>query len=205
MGNKDNMNNMGMMNGINGINGMNGIDEKEMKKKEWRMNIIMAIAMSICMGVTFTFITRNNADPKALENMQPAPIAYLISILESVTVGVIVALIIPIGRMGKALSRKCNAYPPSIKFSLINCIPFALINAIFVSAICSFIGIATSYSKNMDPHKPTLMKMWFDNWISILWLSILVGYVLAIIIAPFVRKAVGLGGAPTGGPPADNS
>lgn len=196
------MNGKNGKNGMNGMNGMNRIDEKEMKKKELRMNIIMAIAMSICMGVIFTFITRNNADPKALENMQPAPIAYLVGILESVTVGVIIALIIPIGRMGKALSRKCNAYPPSIKFTLINCIPFALINAIFVSAICSFIGIATSYSKIMDPHKPTLMKMWFDSWISILWLSILVSYVLAIIIAPFVVKAVGLGGTPTGGPPA---
>ena len=51
----------------------------------------------------------------------------------------------------------------------------------------------------MDPNKPPLMKMWFSNWISTLWIGILVSYVLAVLISPFVVQAVGLGGPPTGG------
>ena len=90
-----------------------------MKKKEKLVNIIMAIVISILMGILFAFISRNNADPKALESMPPAPAAYLISILESVTVGVILALIIPMGKWGRALCRKTGANPPGIKFTMI--------------------------------------------------------------------------------------
>ena len=176
--------------------------EKEIKKKERRVNLIMAICMSIVMGILFAFITRNNADPKMLENMPPAPVTYLTTLLESITVGVIIAFIIPMGKIGRALSAKCGAYPPSLKFTLLNSIPFAVINSIVVGAVCSFIGIATSYGKNMDPNKPPLMKMWFSNWISTLWIAILVSYVVAVIISPLVVRAVGLGGPPVGGPPA---
>ncbi len=176
--------------------------QKEMKKKERLVSIIMAVIISVCMGILFAFITRSTAEPKALENMPPAPVAYLLSVLESVTIGVILALLIPMGRMGRSLAAKAGATPPSLKFTLINGIPFAVINAVVISAICSFIGIATSYGKNMDPNKPSLIAMWFGNWIKSLPFGILVGYVLAVIIAPFVVKAVGLGGPPAGGPPA---
>jgi len=179
-----------------------------MEKKEKLVNIIMAIVISILMGILFAFISRNNADPKALENMPPAPVAYLISILESVTVGVILALIIPMGKWGRALCRKTGANPPGLKFTLINCIPFALTNAILISIICSFLGVATSYGHIADPNKPPMIAMWLGNWIKTLPISIVVSYILSIIISPIVVKAVGLGGPPKGmpggpgGPPA---
>ena len=172
-----------------------------MKKKERLVNIIMAIIISAFMGILFGFITRNNADPKALETMPPAPVTYLINMLESITVGVIVALIIPMGRMGRALAAKFGATPPSMKFNLINSIPFAVINSVLVSAICSFIGIATAYGNIGDPNKPSLFVMWLGSWARSLPFSLLLSYVLAILIAPFVVKAVGLGGPPAGGPP----
>ncbi len=172
---------------------------KDMKKKERLVNIIMAIVISAIMGAIFAFITRNNVDPRALESMPPAPVYYLISILESITVGVILALIIPMGKMGRALAAKAGATPPSMKFTLLNSIPFALINAILISAICSFIGIATSYSHIGDPNKPAMMVMWLGNWVKTLPVSILVSYVLSVLISPFVVQAVGLGGPPTGG------
>jgi hypothetical protein len=40
--------------------------------------------------------------------------------------------------------------------------------------------------------------MWITNWLRLLPLSIVVSYVLAFVIAPFVVKAVGLGGPPEG-------
>ena len=171
-----------------------------MKKKEKLVNIIMAIVISILMGILFAFISRNNADPKALESMPPAPVAYLISILESVTVGVILALIIPMGRWGRALCKKTGVNPPGFKFTLVNCIPFALTNAILISIICSLIGVATSYGYIADPNKPPMLAMWLGNWIKTLPISIVVSYILSIIISPIVVKAVGLGGPPKGMP-----
>ena len=173
----------------------------DMKKKEKLMGIIMAVSLSAIMGLIFVFVKRHNAEPQALEKMPPVVVDCLISMLESITVGVIIALVIPIGKLGRALSAKFGAKPPSVKFSLLNSIPFALINAIVCSAVCSFIGIATSYGKNMNPNKPPLIKMWFSQWINTLWISILVGYVLALLISPLVLRAVGLGKPPAGRPP----
>ena len=64
------------------------------------------------MGVLFTFITRKNAEPQALANMLPAPVAYILSILESVTVGILVALIIPMGKLGRGLGGPPAGGPP---------------------------------------------------------------------------------------------
>ena len=174
-----------------------------MEKKARTVNIIMAVVISLVMGILFTFITRGKSDPKALESMPPAPVAYLISILESVVVGVIIALIIPMGKMGRALAAKFGANPPSFKFTIINSIPFAVINAILVSAICSLLGVASSYGHIMDPNKPPLIIMWLTNWLKLLPISIIVSYVLAVIISPIVVRAVGLGGPGGPGGPGD--
>ena len=173
----------------------------DMKKKEKLVGIIMATVLSAIMGLIFVFVKRNHAEPQSLENMPPVVVDCIISVLEAITVGLIIALLIPIGRLGRGLATKFGAVPPSMKFTLLNSIPYALINAFVCSAVCSFIGVAISYGKNMNPNKPPLMKMWFGEWISTLWLSILAGYVLAVIISPFVVRAVGIGGPPIGGPP----
>ncbi len=175
-----------------------------MKKKEKQVDIIMAIIMSIVMGVIFAFVARRNAAPQAIKAMPPFPVALITSVIESVIVGIIVVLVIPMGRMGRALSSKFNAFPPSVKFRLLNGIPFAVINAIIVSAVCSFISIAQAHSHMPPEQAPPLMVMWVLNWLRTLPLSIIVSYVLAVIIAPFVVKAVGLGGPPpgAGGPPS---
>lgn len=170
-----------------------------MEKKARKVNILMAVIISIVMGILFTFITRGAADPKALESMPPAPAAYLISVLESVVVGVVIALIIPMGKLGSGLAAKFGANPPSFKFTILNSIPFAVINAILISAICSFLGVASSYGHIMDPNKPPLVIMWLTNWLKLLPISIIVSYVLAVIISPIVVRVVGLGGP--GGPP----
>ena len=169
-----------------------------MKKKAKKVDIIMAIIMSVCMGILFAIIARKSADPKALESMPPLPIALLTSILESVIAGVIVVLVIPMGKIGRTLTTKFNAAPGTKKYSAINCLPFAVINAVLVSAVCSFISIAQAHSHMPADQAPPLFIMWVTNWLRLLPLSILGSYVLALIIAPFVVKAVGLGGPPEG-------
>ena len=172
---------------------------KDMKKKERLVSLIMAIIISAIMGILFAAISRSMAGEKALENMPPAPVTYLLSVLESVTIGVILVFILPMGKWGRALAAKAGANPPSMKFTLLNSIPFAVCNAVIISAICSFIGIAMSYGKNMDPNKPALVVMWLKNWLITLPISLGVSYILAVLISPFVVQAVGLGGPPTGG------
>lgn len=161
-----------------------------MKNKERLINIIMAVIISAVMGLLFAYIARHRALPQAVQAMPPAPVMYITSVVESIIVGVIVALVIPMGKLGRGLAAKFNAAPPSMKFNLLNSIPFAVINAIIVSAICSFISIAQAHSHIPAGQAPPLFIMWIGQWLKLLPLSIIVSYVLAIIIAPLVVKAV---------------
>ena len=173
-----------------------------MKNKEKLVTIIMTVIMCTAMGLLFAFLARKSANEQALMTMPPAPVMYITSILESNIVGIILALIIPMGKLGKALAARFNAVPPSMKFTTLNSLPFAVISAFLVSAICCFISIAQSHAKIPAEAAPPLMAMWFGSWIRTLPLSIILGYVLALLISPIVVKAVGLGGPPagTGGP-----
>ena len=175
---------------------------KDMKQKERKVSIIMAIIISAIMGVMFALLARKQAEagnPQALSSMPPLPVMLITSLVESIVVGVIVALVLPIGKLGRGLAAKFNATPGSMKFTLLNSLPFAVINAIIVSAVCSFISIAQSHAHMPPDVAPPLMAMWFGQWIKTLPLSIIVSYVFAVIISPFVVQAVGLGGPPTGG------
>ncbi len=167
-----------------------------MRNKDKLISIIMAVIISAVMGLIFAFIARKFASPQQLQAMPPAPIMFITSVVESIIVGVIVALVIPMGKMGHGLAARFNAAPPSVKFNLLNSIPFAVINAIIVSAICSFISIAQAHAHIPAGQAPPLFIMWIGQWLKLLPLSIIVSYVLAIIIAPIVVKAVGPGGPP---------
>ncbi|MBP3718559.1 MAG: hypothetical protein J6I58_03435, partial [Eubacterium sp.] len=142
-------------------------------------------------------IARKIASPEALKSMPPIAIMIISSVIESIIVGVIVAIVIPIGKMGKALTKKANARPGSPKFNFINSIPFAVINGALVSAIVSFISVAQAHAHIPAGEKPPLPIMWFGSWLPTLPLSIIVGYVFAIILAPIVAKAIGLGAPPS--------
>ncbi len=170
-----------------------------MKKKERLVSIIMATIISIAMGALAAYLVRSGADAKQLESMPPAPVMFITSILESVTAGIILVLILPMGKWGRNLAAKAGATPPGAKFTLLNCLPVSVISSILVSAVVSFISIAMSYSKIGDPNKPPLPLMWLSNWGKLLPLSIIVSYVLAVVISPFVVQAVGLNRPPVEG------
>ncbi|MCR5406227.1 MAG: hypothetical protein K6E88_05540 [Lachnospiraceae bacterium] len=167
----------------------------EMRKKERKVSIIMAVILSSMMGILFSILVRRGADAKALESMPPMPVMLITSLLESVTVGVILVLILPLGKLGRSLAGKAGAQPPSMKFTLLNSLPFAVISAVFVSAIVCFISVAIAHGKMTGDVQP-LMEMWAKNWLKSLPLSVIVSYVLSILISPVVVKKVGLGGPP---------
>ena len=172
----------------------------EMKKKEITVSLVMALIMSLLLGVIAVFLARAGKSDVQLQAMPPLPIMLITSIIESVIAGVIVALVFPLGKWGRALAQKAGANPPGIKFTLINCIPFAVVNTVVISLALSCISMVQAYGKIDMPVKPPFVAMWLGQWVVMLPFTLVVAYVISIIVSPIVVKAVGLGG-PQGGPP----
>ena len=174
-----------------------------MKQKEFKMNMIMATVISLAMGVLVAILLPI-VNPQSAS--QPVAIRYISNILMSLIVGIIVALVIPLGRLGRALAGRCGATPPTMKFNLLNAIPISLGNTIIVSLACSLMGVLMA-RKNMPPEAlsqvPPFAVMWFGGWVKLLLPTLIVSYIIAVVLAPIVGRAVGLGGPPpgAGGPP----
>ena len=176
---------------------------KDVRKKERTVSVTMAVILSAVMGALATTLVRKSLNPQMLASI-PAAGMYISNILESVAVGVLLVLIAPFGKWGKALAARHNAFPPSMKFSLLNCLPISVGSSVIVSFIVSLINTAQAHAKIPPQVAPPLLAMWLPAWLKLLIPSILVSYVLAVVISPFVVQAVGLGGPPAGpgGPPA---
>ncbi|MBE5863880.1 MAG: hypothetical protein E7295_13655 [Lachnospiraceae bacterium] len=157
-----------------------------MKKQERTIGLVMAVIMSIAMGIVAAVVIYN--DPKA--QTPPFPIFCLINLVESIIVGLLVALFVPLGKMGQALCKKAKAMPPSLKFNLLNSIPLALGNSLIVSTVVSFINVAQAHAKIPAEQAPPLFAMWFGSWAPLLLPSIVISYVLAILVSPIVVKMV---------------
>ena len=157
-----------------------------MKKQERTVGIVMAVIMSIAMGIVAAVAIYN--DPKA--QTPPFPIFCLINVVESIIVGLLVALFIPLGKLGQVLCRKAKVMPPSLKFNLLNSIPLAIGNSLIVSAVVSFINVAQAHARIPADQAPPLFVMWFGSWAPLLLPSIVISYVLAILVSPIVVKMV---------------
>ena len=161
--------------------------EEEMDKRKGRMiSICMAVIISVAMGIVAAIVIAKNPNAKT----PPLPVSLLLNVVESVIVGVLVALFLPLGRLGQMLAGKCKATPPSLKFNLVNSIPLAIGNSVIVSAIVSFVNIAQAHSKIPAEQAPPLLGMWMGSWAPLLIPSILISYVLAVLLSPLVVKAV---------------
>lgn len=153
------------------------------KRQERKIGLIMAIIISMAMGLLAAFMIYFGGKAQGLP---PLPIFILINLAESIVVGVIVALVIPLGKLGQMLTRKAKAVPPSLKFTLLNSIPMAIGNSVIVSAIVSFVNVAQAHSKIPKEQAPPLVAMWLGSWAPLLIPAILISYVLAVIISPLV-------------------
>lgn len=156
--------------------------EENMRKKEKRIGIIMAVIVSAAMGIIAAIVVSANPEAK----VPPFPVFCAVNVIESVIAGLLVAFIIPLGRIGKSLADRAGATPPSLKFNLINSIPYAVGNAVIVSAVVSFINVAQAHASIPSDQAPPLMAMWISSWLPLLLPSIIAGYVLAVIISPIV-------------------
>lgn len=169
---------------------------KDMKKKERTMGLIMAIIISLAMGILVAFLIPK-ISPQAAES-QPVAIRYISNILLSVTVGIIVAFVVPLGKMGRSLAAKAGANPPSFKFTLINSIPLSVGNTIIVSLVCSLVGVLMGRSHapaEALANMPPFPVMWLGSWAKLLLPTLIASYVLAVVLSPIISQAVGMADA----------
>ena len=74
-------------------------------------------------------------------------IIILSTVVLACAVGFIVSLLVPLGKLGTDLAHRCGAYPPGMKFNLLNAIPLAVGNTLIISLIVSFVGVAMARAK----------------------------------------------------------
>ena len=169
---------------------------KDMKKKERMMGLIMAIIISLAMGILVAYLIPK-INPQAADQ-QPVAIRYISNILMSVTVGIIVAFVVPLGKMGRGLAAKAGANPPTFKFTLINSIPLSVGNTLIVSFVCSLVGVLMARSHapaEALAHMPPFPVMWLGSWGKLLLPTLIVSYILAVVLSPIVSQAIGMADA----------
>ena len=164
-------------------------------KKERLVGIIMSIIISAVMGVvSAALVIRNN--PEAVR-YTPVEMLYISNIALSIVIGVIIALVIPLGKLGAMLARKANANPPGIKFFLLNAIPNSVGNTLIISLILSFVGVLTARMKlpaEALNQLPPFAVMWLGNWFRLLLPTLLISYVLSVLLSPFITRLLGVKG-----------
>ncbi len=164
-------------------------------KKERLVGIIMSIIISAVMGVvSAALVIKNN--PEAVK-YTPVEMLYISNIALSIVIGVIIALVIPLGKLGAMLARKANANPPGIKFFLLNAIPNSVGNTLIISLILSFVGVLTARMKlpaEALSQLPPFAVMWLGNWLKLLLPTLLISYVLSVLLSPLISRLLGVGG-----------
>ena len=164
-------------------------------KKERLVGIIMSIIISAVMGVvSAALVIKNN--PEAVK-YTPVAMLYISNIALSIVIGVIIALVIPLGKLGAMLARKANANPPGIKFFLLNAIPNSVGNTLIISLILSFVGVLSARMKlpaEALSHLPPFAVMWLGNWFKLLLPTLLISYVLSVLLSPLISRLLGVKG-----------
>jgi hypothetical protein len=155
----------------------------------------MSIIISAVMGVVSAALVINN-NPEAVK-YTPVAMLYISNIALSIVIGVIIALVIPLGKLGAMLARKANANPPGIKFFLLNAIPNSVGNTLIISLILSFVGVLSARMKlpaEALSHLPPFAVMWLGNWFKLLLPTLLISYVLSVLLSPLISRLLGVKG-----------
>lgn len=173
-----------------------------MKNKERLMGFLVSVIISGAMGALSAFmLTIVNPD---ITKLTPVGKIYFSNTMLSIAVGILIAIFIPLGKLGQALAAKAGAMPPSPKFMLLNSLPISLGNTLIVSTVVSLIGVASARS-NMSEEVlnsvPPFAVMWFGNWIKLLLPTFILGYVLAMLLVPLFIRLLKIGPKPGMRPP----
>jgi hypothetical protein len=172
-----------------------------MKKKMFLMGLIMSLIISVAMGLLSSFLLiLFNPD---IVKSSPVPVIYLLNTLASLITGLIVFFVVPLGKLGAALTVKAGVRPPSLKFTLLNAIPMSVGNTVIISLVVSLLGVISARMKvpaEVLSTMPPMPVMWLGTWAKLLLPTLIASYILSVLISPLISKALGLGGTgPEGG------
>ncbi len=172
-----------------------------MKKKMFLMGLIMSLIISVAMGLLSSFLLiLFNPD---IVKSSPVPVIYLLNTLASLITGLIVFFVVPLGKLGVALTVKAGVRPPSLKFTLLNAIPMSVGNTVIISLVVSLLGVISARMKvpaEVLSTMPPMPVMWLGTWAKLLLPTLIASYILSVLISPLISKALGLGGTgPEGG------
>ena len=166
-----------------------------MKKKMFLMGLIMSLIISVAMGLLSSFLLiLFNPD---IVKSSPVPVIYLLNTLASLITGLIVFFVVPLGKLGAALTVKAGVRPPSLKFTLLNAIPMAVGNTVIISLVVSLLGVISARMKvpaEVLSTMPPMPVMWLGTWAKLLLPTLIASYILSVLISPLISKALGLGG-----------
>ena len=175
-------------------------------RKERLVGLIVSVFVSAAMGlVSAILVTTTNPDSLRAHS---SALIYASNIILSIILGIVISLFIPLGKLGASLARKAGAYPPSMKFILLNAIPNSVGNTFIISFILSFVGVFTARMKipaEILPTLPPFPIMWLGSWVRLLLPTLCISYILSVILAPIVARIVGFNGPSSGaagGPPS---
>ena len=173
-------------------------------KKERLVGIIMSILVSAAMGLVSAILVIYT-NPDSLKAHSAAMI-YAMNIILSVILGILTGLFLPLGKMGSALARKANAFPPSMKYILLNAIPNSVGNTIIISQILSCVGVISARANipsDILATLPPFPVMWLGSWVKLFFPTLVISYILSIALAPLIARMVGMkpqGPGPERGP-----
>jgi hypothetical protein len=172
-----------------------------MKKKMFLMGLIMSLIISVAMGLLSSFLLiLFNPD---IVKSSPVPVIYLLNTLASLITGLIVFFVVPLGKLGVALTVKAGVRPPSLKFTLLNAIPMSVGNTVIISLVVSLLGVISARMKvpaEVLSTMPPMPVMWLGTWAKLLLPTLIASYILSVLISPLISKALGLGSTgPEGG------
>lgn len=167
--------------------------------KERLVGIIMSVIVSTAMGaVSAALVIHTNPNASKVHSVG---LIYASNILLSIVLGMIITIVLPLGRLGTSLARKAHAVPPSLKFILLNAIPNSIGNTLIISMVLSFVGVLTARLKLPEEtlnQLPPFVIMWLGNWGKLVLPTLAISYILSIILAPIVARLVGFNGPQKG-------
>ena len=165
-----------------------------MEKKERAVGLTMTVLVSAAMGAVASYLVLKT-NPQAAVAVS-APVMYGSNIVLSVILGLVISLVIPLGKLGRVLAKKANANPPGIGFTLLNALPFAVGNTALISLALSFLGVFMARSHipaEALARMPPLPVMWLGSWVQLLLPTLVASYAVSVILSPVVSSIAGLG------------
>ncbi|MCR5488307.1 MAG: hypothetical protein K6F35_12420 [Lachnospiraceae bacterium] len=157
------------------------MDPKREKKIGIRMNVMMAVGMSLGLSLFGTWMSGHFT-----------LMGFFISFVASTVVSMVLGFIIPIRRLAVGACRKCGLKERSVKARLMESLVFDLIYTPVMTALMTALAYSNAVKQGAQVTYPAI-------FLPALPASLVVGYVLILILQPIFLKIAGKAAGPASG------